>query len=658
MKTPSSLLLAWTLCALATVETSAWISPKPTTRTLQRLHIASSKESTAENSKQQEEVPIFLHGAFNTECDNINRPPSLNIIVRSIEQMTAPGKTDIRGQFVDHARLGPISQAAHAIGQSSCTGSAVPALTPLAAYCIGAALADQLLEARVSGNNSNSNTSPLTIAVGQDPRLHGRRLIDALVRGAESRDNVVQVACKYTGIATTPACAAFCRQLAKADAAVMVTASHLPGDRNGFKFYAADSEVDIQQLGQRAVQHACDLYSQGGALPASSGHDSVMCSEWVNWMPDYAAALTKAVVTQVDNNNNKPLEGLTIVLNSGNGAGGFFNDVLKGLGANVDGSMHVEPDGHFPAGVPNPEDANMVQATVAQCAKVQADLGILLDTDADRCGFVVPRGNSAAAAGDKLTEADYEPLNRNRLIALLGVVFSRTKPGCAIVTDSVTSEGLATFLGELGLQHVRYLKGYANVINKAKELTDSGSMNAEVAIETSGHCAMRENDYLDDGTYTAVKIVSLLAMERAAAVAKDSQAKVPSLLCLISELQELDEIAELRMTVTDGSLDTMQAIFDYLALKIETLSASTTNAAVEAWQVDNENLEGIRVRTGNDGFFMLRKSLHDPILSVQIEGRSKDEVRRTVIGPLLELLESDEPLLAKLDASILQEYCQ
>ncbi len=57
---------------------------------------------------------------------------------------------------------------------------------------------------------------------------------------------------------------------------------------------------------------------------------------------------------------------------------------------------------------------------------------------------------------------------------------------------SVTSEGLALFLEGLGLEHVRYLKGYANVIGKARELTESGKALAEVAIETSGHCAMRE----------------------------------------------------------------------------------------------------------------------------------------------------------------------
>ena len=85
--------------------------------------------------------------------------------------------------------------------------------------------------------------------------------------------------------------------------------------------------------------------------------------------------------------------------------------------------------------------------------------------------------------------------------ALLSVIFSRSSPGCSIVTDSVTSEGLAKFIvDDLDLKHVRYLKGYANVIGKARELTESDTANAEMAIETSGHCAMKENGYLDDGT--------------------------------------------------------------------------------------------------------------------------------------------------------------
>lgn len=333
---------------------------------------------------------------------------------------------------------------------------------------------------------------------------------------------------------------------------------------------------------------------------------------------------------------------MKIVLNAGNGSGGFFNNVLKELGADVSASIWLEPDGDFPAGyVPNPESSHMIDETMRACEEANADIGIMLDTDADRCGFVVPRTVDSDG-----TKSNYEALNRNRLIALLSVIFSESSPNCAIVTDSVTSEGLATFLeDELGLQHVRYLKGYANVINKARELTE-----AEMAIETSGHCAMKENGYLDDGTYTAVKVVSLLAR-----VADSDK----SLLDLISTYKEMPEVSELRMEVLDESLESTSIVFDFAALEIEQLCESVgsdEDPAIATWSLDEENLEGIRVRTGNGGFFMLRKSLHDPVISLQVEGRSKDEIRTNVIDPLLQLFDSESRIGKALNLSALQAY--
>jgi phosphomannomutase len=288
----------------------------------------------------------------------------------------------------------------------------------------------------------------------------------------------------------------------------------------------------------------------------------------------------------------------------------------------------------------------MIEETTRVCEMVNADIGILLDTDADRCGFVVPR-----VVNEDGTRSDYEALNRNRLIALLSVIFSETSPGCAIVTDSVTSEGLETFLQQdLGLQHVRYLKGYANVINKARELTESGAANAEMAIETSGHCAMKENDYLDDGTYTACKIVGLLAR-----ISKENK----SLLDLISNLTEMPEEGELRMELLDESLESTSEVFDFAALEIEQLCESVgseEDPAIASWKIDTENLEGVRVRTGNGGFFMLRKSLHDPVISLQVEGTSRDEIRATIIDPLLKLFDSESRIGNALNLNALQAY--
>ena len=287
--------------------------------------------------------------------------------------------------------------------------------------------------------------------------------------------------------------------------------------------------------------------------------------------------------------------------------------------------------------------------TIASCEEFNADIGIMLDTDADRCGFVIPR----TVLHNRKICRDYEPLNRNRLIALLGVIFSSYSPGCSIVTDSVTSEGLTIFLeNDLGLSHVRYLKGYANVINKAKELTSSGIANAEMAIETSGHCAMKENGYLDDGTYTAVKIIGLLAR---IIRSQDSTGNMHkhSLLDLIKDLKEMSMVDELRMNVIDGTIASTTLLFDLIC--DEVLARCISNDL--SWSLDTENLEGIRVRTTltAGGFFMLRKSLHDPIISLQIEADNAEQCCSEITSPLRDILSNIEAMKG-LDLSVLNKF--
>ena len=429
------------------------------------------------------------------------------------------------------------------------------------------------------------------------------------------------------------------------DGGVMATASHLPVDRNGFKFFTKENggftKHDVARLVELASLRA-QYWHDMGTTPPKSGDGAVFCSEWVDWMPNYASTLSKALVREVDSIEDKPLAGLKIVLNSGNGSGGFFHDVLLNLGADVSASIHIEPNGAFPAYVPNPETSAMVHETIQVCETSNADIGIMFDTDADRCGFVVPR--TIAVDG---TKSNYEPLNRNRLIALLGVIFSRTSPGCAVVTDSVTSEGLATFLqDDLGLLHVRYLKGYANVIGRAQELTNAGVANAELAIETSGHCAMKENGYLDDGTYTAVKVVGLLA--------RSKQDQI-SLLDYIADMKEMPECGELRMDVMEGC--STANVFDVVSMAVEQLCTTTTSSTHgRCWSLDEENLEGIRARDGRGGFFMLRKSLHDPLISLQYEGTSTDEIRNVLIDPMLKIFRGDPVISQSLNLSPLEAY--
>ena len=226
----------------------------------------------------------------------------------------------------------------------------------------------------------------------------------------------------------------------------------------------------------------------------------------------------------------------------------------------------------------------------------------------------------------------YEPLNGNRMIALISTIFRSSSPGCTIVTDSTTSEGLSKFLeNELGLHHYRYVRGYNNVIGKAKELTESGEANAEVAIEISGHCAMKENGYVDDGTYTAVKIIGLLA--RTAASGKGS------LLDLISDFDEMPYEEEVRIQITDGSLERTTFVFQQLAQSLKEICDGNDD-----WSLDEDNEEGVRMRLSSGGHFMIRQSLHDPVISMQVESISREEAREKVLEPLLGLLSKHDLL--------------
>jgi len=75
----------------------------------------------------------------------------------------------------------------------------------------------------------------------------------------------------------------------------------------------------------------------------------------VDFMSTYSQVLVDFVRKEAG--SQRPLEGFKIVVDAGNGAGGFYVDsVLKPLGADTEGSQFLDPDGRFPNHIPNPEN--------------------------------------------------------------------------------------------------------------------------------------------------------------------------------------------------------------------------------------------------------------------------------------------------------------
>lgn len=460
---------------------------------------------------------------------------------------------------------------------------------------------------------ANKPAEEITIAVGRDSRLSGNALSQAVIEG------IAIAGCRVYDfdIASTPAM--FMSTVTdgfNCDGAIMLTASHLPFNRNGLKFFTPQGGLGKPDISDILAISEAEKLTIGAAKGETTKRD---------FMTIYAARLVETVRQGVSHFDNfeQPLTGLKIVVDAGNGAGGFYVDrVLKPLGADTTGSQFLDPDGTFPNHVPNPENKEAMEAICQAVVDHQADLGIIFDTDVDRAAAVDHQGNE---------------LNRNRMIALIAAIVLREHPGSTIVTDSITSDGLTQFIEQqLGGKHHRFRRGYKNVINESMRLDNSGE-ESWLAIETSGHGAMKENYFLDDGAYLATKLLVELARTKL-------QGKL--ITDLISSLQEPAASEEFRLKIKTADFQT------YGNNVIEQLKKFATTQT--DWEIVPNNYEGVRIACKSEdeaGWFLLRLSLHDPVIPLNIESNAAQGVSK-IAARLLEFLPSFE----LLDLSALKSY--
>ena len=146
---------------------------------------------------------------------------------------------------------------------------------------------------------------------------------------------------------------------------------------------------------------------------------------------------------------DKPLAGMKILVDAGNGAGGFFaTEVLEPLGADTTGSQFLEPDGRFPNHIPNPEDAAAMAATIDAVIANKSDLGVVFDTDVDRCA-PADRARARARAlafafALAWATASGRAINKNRLIALMAAITLKEHGCCAGRASSMRAGGQST----------------------------------------------------------------------------------------------------------------------------------------------------------------------------------------------------------------------
>ncbi|WP_337518667.1 phosphomannomutase/phosphoglucomutase [Megasphaera sp.] len=397
----------------------------------------------------------------------------------------------------------------------------------------------------------NKQTSDLRIAVGHDSRVSAGMMKEAVFGGLLGQG----VHVTDCGLASTPAMfMSIIFEDTHMDGSIMITASHLPYNRNGLKFFTVDGGLEKSE-----VKEVLTLASGLSAMAVSSA--AIASLDLIDL---YALHLRRKICAGLCSGMyDRPLEGMHIVVDAGNGSGGFFaTKVLAELGASIRKAVLDN----------------------------KADLGLIFDTDVDRMSAVLPDG---------------EEINRNALIAMMAAILAPDYPGSTIVTDSVTSDELTTFLqDELHLVHHRYMRGYKNVIDECIRLNKAGTVSP-LAIETSGHGALSENYYLDDGAYLAVKL--LIAATKAMKEGKQ-------LGDLIAKLGHPAEGVEFRLKITGTD--------DVQAYGADVLKQFEERAAQAGIAIAKPSYEGVRLVFPN-GWALLRMSLHDPNMPLNIESREK-----------------------------------
>lgn len=431
--------------------------------------------------------------------------------------------------------------------------------------------------------------SSMIVSVGHDSRVSAFRIKTVIINSLRS----LGIKIYDCSLASTPAMSTSISTLS-CTAAIQITASHHPSNRNGIKFFTADGGLSNSNI--REILEICQKNIDMD-IPNNKGEVKI-----INIMNYYCNNLIKFICNELKcSEDSNPLKGLKIVVDAGNGAGGFFaTEILQKLGADTQGSIFLNPDGNFPNHIPNPEDEKAMKSIIKATIDSKADLGIIFDTDVDRVGFVDSKGSK---------------ISNNRLIALVSCIILKKYPGSMIVTDSVTSDKLEEFISSLGGNQFRFKRGYNNIISAAKKFNNSG-VDCYLAIETSGHAAFKNNNFVDDGAYLACLVITELI---------NLKKRSMTISNLLESFIDSREKIELRIKVNGDKSEEMSA---KVLSKLKNYYLTLKNC-----EMDENNLEGVRLRFNSrwqEGWCLLRKSVHDPILVFNAESYVNGGVKSIV----------------------------
>lgn len=392
--------------------------------------------------------------------------------------------------------------------------------------------------------------------VGRDTRLTSERFQKILTQA------LLSTGCNVYDIGLTLASALYySRHHYKIDGAMMVTASHNPPNYNGFKLcHGVNAIVDkeIQKL-KKLILSGKFKKGKGQLKKLPKAND------------EYYQAIIKRVKLK------KPLK---IVVDCGHATPGFFiPQFLERFGCQVV-KIRERVDSLFPAGVPDPVNPEYSQACEKAVLKNKADVGLIMDADGDRAGFIDERGRKWM--GDIILDIFVRD-------------FLPQYPGAKVIIELKNSEIVAEDTKKLGGVPIFWKTGHALLDHKVHE------EKALLCAEMSCHYWITKDWYVFD----------------------DSVMALAHLLRIISESNKtfgeiVDEIPKYPSTP------------EYRVACPEEKKEEIVKKAVKYFKKKCKKaitIDGIRGYI-YDGWFLFRKSNTQPIVSVRCEARSKEGLEK------------------------------
>jgi len=304
------------------------------------------------------------------------------------------------------------------------------------------------------------------ITVGRDCRISSDAYARQLIAGLRA------TGCDVTdiGVCPTPVLY-FSIQHLQMEGGVMVTASHNPGEYNGFKMC-----LGLGSIHGRQIQEILEIIK---ASDYADGAGGLTSAEVIPPYTDYVTGNIRI---------SRPLR---VGVDAGNGTAGVVAvPILKKLGCEVH-DLYCEMDGTFPNHEADPTVLENMSDLIELVRAEQLDIGIGYDGDGDRIGVVDENGE--IIYGDKL------------LILFAREILTR-KPGATFISEVKCSQTLYDDIEKHGGRAIMWKTGHSLIKKKMKE------EQAELAGEMSGHMFFADRYFgFDDATYASCRLLEILA---------------------------------------------------------------------------------------------------------------------------------------------------